>query len=247
MMLKTVWCFIAGLFCFISVSVYAAPHSISLVFLSFSDTTPYSEMKTNEIIDDYLLEELLNIPFIHVMERRVIKEALDAERKLVLTDKDIKNVVATNDFATVFAAAENDLNSKKKGDSIPAEVTRVIGSRYHADYILHGTIDYLGKGKNFMMVPLPNFALSSVNPYLEAWVTLRLIEAKTGRVLWCRKEKGISKDSLYGIMKGTQGVSFGTSEFSNQFFVEAMKKVSKKFAKSFANDLETGKLILRNN
>ena len=140
----------------------------------------------------------------------------------------------------MFAAAENDLNSKTKGDSIPAKNTKVIGDKYHVNYILHGTIDYLGKGKNFMMVPLPHFFVSSINPYLEARVTLRLIEAQTGRIVWSHKERGGSRDSLYNLKDFT----FGTGEFSNQLFVEAMKKISKKFAESLADDLEKGRVLL---
>lgn len=222
-------------------TAHAAPRPISIVFLTFSDLTPYSEMKTNEIIDDFLLEELLNINSIHVMERRVIKEALDAEKQLTLKDKDVQNIVANNDFATVFAVSDNDLNNKRRGDSIPAKQTKVIGEKYHAGYILHGTIDYLGKGKNLMMVPLPHFFVSSVNPYLEARVTLRLIDAQTGKIVWSQKEKGVSKDSLYNL----KGFTFGTGEFSNQLFVEAMKKISKKFAQGLADDLEKGNLLLR--
>lgn len=132
---------------FIFSTVHAATRSISMVFLTFSDSTPYSEMKTNEIIDDYLLEELLNLKNVRVMERRVIKEALDAERKLSLSAKDVDEVVANNDFATVFAAADNNLNEKIRGDYVPVKQTKLIGQKYHADYILHGTIEYLGKGK----------------------------------------------------------------------------------------------------
>ncbi len=88
---------------FYVLSVCVAMRPISLVFLTFSDTTPYSEMKTNEVIDDYLLEELLNSHSVQVMERRVVKEALDAEKHLVITEKDVKDVVANNDFAIVFA------------------------------------------------------------------------------------------------------------------------------------------------
>ncbi len=226
--------------CLVYSSADAAPKPIKLVFLTFSDVTPYSEMKTNEIIDDYLLEELLNIPFIHVMERRVIKEALDAERKLVLTDKDMKNIVETNDFATVFAEAENDLNSKRKGDYIPSKQTKIIGQKYQADYILHGTIEYLGKGKNFMMVPLPHFFVSSQNPYLEAHVFIRMIEASTGEIVWTCREKGVSKDGIYKV----KGFTFGTGEFSNQLFVEAMKKISKKVVTTLVNDVEKGILKL---
>ncbi len=239
-MFKAIHCFLISILCFVSISVYASPRSISLVFLTFSDTTPYSEMKTNEVIDDFLLEELLKLNSVRVMERRVVKEALDAERQLSLSEKDVKAVVAANDFSTVFAAAENDLNSKTKGDSIPAKNTKVIGDKYHVNYILHGTIDYLGKGKNFMMVPLPHFFVSSINPYLEARVTLRLIEAQTGRIVWSHKERGVSRDSLYNLKDFT----FGTGEFSNQLFVEAMKKISKKFAESLADDLEKGRVLL---
>lgn len=226
---------------FIFSTVHAATRSISMVFLTFSDSTPYSEMKTNEIIDDYLLEELLNLKNVRVMERRVIKEALDAERKLSLSAKDVDEVVANNDFATVFAAADNNLNEKIRGDYVPVKQTKLIGQKYHADYILHGTIEYLGKGKNYMMVPLPQFMVSSINPYLEAWVTVRLIDAQSGKILWWRREKGVSRDSLYNI----QGFTFGTGEFSNQLFVEAMKKISKKVADSLEKDLEQGKLNLR--
>ena len=239
-MFKAIHCFLISILCFVSISVYASPRSISLVFLTFSDTTPYSEMKTNEVIDDFLLEELLKLNSVRVMERRAIKEALDAAKKLSLSAKDNDEVVANNDFATVFAVSENNLSEKTRDDYVPDKLTRILGQKYNADYILHGTIDYLGKGQSFMMVPLPQFFVSSTNPYLEARVTVRLIEAKTGKILWCRREKGVSKDSLYNI----KGFTFGTGQFSNQLFVEAMKKISKKVANSLGKDLEEGKLIL---
>lgn len=127
------------------------------------------------------------------MERRVIKEALDAERKLSLSAKDVDEVVANNDFATVFAAADNNLNEKIRGDYVPVKQTKLIGQKYHADYILHGTIEYLGKGKNYMMVPLPQFMVSSVNPYLEAWVTVRLIDAQSGKILVAQGKRSFKR------------------------------------------------------
>ena len=233
-MRRAIQVILACVLCFFILPAHAAQKPVSIVFLSFEDNTPYSQMKTNEIIEEYLLEKLLDINSVQVMERMVVKEALDAERKLTISFQDIDEVVANNDFASVFAASENDLSNKTKSEHVSSKQTRIIGEKYHADYILHGTIDYLGKGKSYMMVPLPKFTVSSENPYLEAWVTVRLIKAETGEIVWRRKEKGVSKDSLYGI----KGFTFGTGEFSNQLFVEAMKKISKKVAKDLSLDIE---------
>ena len=67
----------------------------------------------------------------------------------------------------------------------------------HAKYLLHGSIDYLGTGESSFMLPFPKYDFSYKAPYLDAVVTIRLIKADTGEVVWLAQKRGASKESLW--------------------------------------------------
>ena len=78
------------------------------------------------------------------------------------------------------------------------------------------------------------------NPYLEALVTVRIIKAETGKVIWKMQEKGVSKESLIQY----KGVTLGTGEFNNTMFAEAMDKISVRIASDLQEDIAQKKLVL---
>ena len=91
-----------------------------------------------------------------------------------------------------------------------------------------------------MMLPLKNSLFEMKNPYLEALVTVRIIKAETGKVIWKMQEKGVSKESLIQY----KGVTLGTGEFNNTMFTEAMDKISVRIASDLQEDIALKKLVL---
>lgn len=219
---------------------FAEKNSASAVVITFADRTPYSELHTNKIIEPRLVEELTSLPELSLMEHFAIQEALTVEKKLNTTIDNVSAVVDNADFEKVFEAVNSNVTNKGTGAGILPAKTRMIGKKYHADYLIHGTIDYLGKNSKHIMIPLKNSLFEMNNPYLEAVVTIRIIKAETGKVVWKKQEKGVSKESLIQF----KGVTLGTGEFNNTMFREAMDKISIKIAKDLKEDLSLKKLVL---
>lgn len=225
----------------VSGSCYAMGKIPTMVFLTFTDNTPYSDMQTGSIMDNLLLDRLLETDSFDIVERSVAKDVLEIETQLNITNDGVDKAVENNDFSYIFGASENDLTIKEEGEGVSPETTRLIGKKHHADYILHGTIDYLGKDSRTIMLPLKHFQFGSSTPYLEAVATVRIIDAATGRIIWVKKEKGVSKDSLVKL----QNIKVGTGLFNNQLFYEALDKISKNVVKALIKDLQSGKIILK--
>ncbi len=212
----------------------------SAVLITFADRTPYSELHTNKIIEPRLLEELSSIPELALMEHFAIQEALTVEKKLNTSLDDVSTVVESTDFQKAFETVNSNVTNKSVGAGILPAKTRMIGNKYHADYLIHGTIDYLGKNSKQIMLPLKNSLFEMKNPYLEALVTVRIIKAETGKVIWKKQEKGVSKESLIQY----KGVTLGTGEFNNTMFAEAMDKISVRIARDLQEDIALKKLVL---
>ncbi len=210
------------------------------VVISFADRTPYSELQTNRIIEPRLVEELTSLPDLVLMEHFAIQEALSVERKLNSSIDNVSTIVDNTDFQKAFETVNSNVTNKGTGARILPAKTRMIGKKYHADYLIHGTIDYLGKNSKQIMLPLKNSLFEMKNPYLEALVTIRIIKAETGKVIWKKQEKGVSKESLIQF----KGVTLGTGVFNNTMFREAMDKISIKIAKDLQEDLSLNKLVL---
>ena len=245
--LITVLCFLISL---LKVAiVVAAETGASAVVISFADRTPYGELHANQVIEQSILENLMYLPQLTLMEHYALQETLIAEQELNNPLGSVSRMVETNDFRKALDATKNGIGRKRKGESVSPVKTRMIGNKYHADYLIHGTIDYLGKNRHETMVPLPGLLFSIDNPRIEALVTVRIIHADTGKIIWSKQENGVSQDSLIRLkmMKKdkTQDMSFGTKEFNNKMFQEAMEKISVKIVKAVRQDMIDKKLVLQ--
>ena len=208
--------------------------NVSMVVLSFDDSTPYKSWQTAEIMEDLLLSDIMNFPDIDLMERSTVKEAVLAEQSLNGTSVD--NIVGTDDFDVIYDGVAGQACLQKVGDKVNPEKTKYLGEAHHARYLLHGSIDYLGTGESSFMSPLPAYDFSYKAPCLDAVVTIRLIKADTGEVIWLTQKRGASKESLWKY----KGVSIGSDELNNQLFVEALEKISKKVMKQMTEDMKKG-------
>lgn len=208
----------------------------SMVVLSFDDNTPYKSWQTAEVMEEFLLSDIMDFPEIYLVERSTVKEAIIAEQSLNGSNAD--NIVDTDDFDAIYDGVAGQACLQRIGDKVNPDKTKYLGKAHHAEYLLHGSIDYLGTGESSFMSPFPAYDFSYKAPYLDAVVTILLIKADTGEVIWLTQQRGASKESLWKY----KGVAIGSDELNNQLFVEALEKISKKVMKQMSEDMKKGVL-----
>ena len=208
----------------------------SMVVFSFDDNTPYKSWQTAEVMEDVILSDIMDFPNLYLVERSTVKEAIIAEQSLNGSNAD--NIVGSDDFDAIYDGVAGQACLQRIGDKVNPDKTKYLGEAHHAKYLLHGSIDYLGTGESSFMSPFPAYDFSYKAPYLDAVVTIRLIKADTGEVIWLTQQRGASKESLWKY----KGVAIGSDELNNQLFVEALEKVSKKVMKQMSEDMKKGVL-----
>ncbi len=238
---KFVGCFLMLVLYFTVVAGNAnAQTPVKVVFMDFANNTIYSDFQVDEIMDELLLERLFEANKFIIMERYNDEETINAEGKINFTSEHLFNSVDKKDFSAIFQASENDISIKNKGDYVDAKYTRIIGEKNNAEYLLYGSIDDLYVKSGFVILPLRSFVLSNTSQSLEAVVTVKIIKASTGEVVWTKQEKAASKNSVNKAL----GVTLGTKGFSSDLFYESLDKISKKVVKDLVKDLKKGKLVL---
>lgn len=210
----------------------------SVVILSFDDNTPYKSWHTAEVMEEFLLSDIMNFPKLYLVERSTVKEAIIAEQSL--NGSNAENIIDTDDFDAIYDGVAGQACLQRIGDKVNPDKTKYLGEAHHAEYLLHGSIDYLGTGESSFMSSLPQYDFSYKAPSLDAVVTIRLIRAQTGEIIWLTQKRGVSKESLWKY----HGVAIGSDELNNQLFVEALEKISKKVMKQMTEDMYKGILKL---
>lgn len=239
-MKKIVLCLTFLLICHFS--VFAADEIPNVAFLRFVDNTKYTNIHTGAIVSELLLTDLIDNPYIKIIEHGVMNDAIEAEGKLNNDALLADNAAENEDFAYLIEAQQRkDISKTVRGDFLPIEDVQVLGNKYGADYILHGTIDYLGTSETINSDLVSVIGLEKTTFSLIVVATVRLIDTQTGEVIWAYRKQGASKDKKYD----TSIISIGVKGFNATLFDEAIEKLSKCFAEQLQKDLETKKLILK--
>lgn len=225
-------------FCFITPAL--AGNLPSAIVIKFNDNTSYKSFKTNEIFSNIILDGLLSLDNIYLVDRMVTNDVLAMEDDVVCSDEKIDEAVKNKDFNSIFNASKSDVAFKRQGDYLPVDKTSKLGMRYGASYIVHGSVDFIGGNERSRTVAWNGVSLGHSSKSVEMLATLRIIEAKTGMIIWQRRVKEKTKDKYEVIDK----LSFGTKEFSDRLFYEVVEDISSKFIRSLKKDLDKGILIL---
>lgn len=229
------------LMCFCG-NTFALESLSNIAFLQFVDNTQYSQLNTRNVLSELLLNELIELDDINIVEHGVIKEALEEEKYLNNDNTLMNNAAENGDFAFLLENQKHfNIDSTNPGDFIPLDSVKRIGDKYCADYLLHGTINKLGTEEEIHTELMPIFGLQKVKLYLTAEATVRLIEVKTGRVVWICKSIGVGKERKYdaGI------ISAGVDGFSATMYDEALADSARNIAKELNKAIEEKRLILR--
>lgn len=221
---------------------FSASASINVAFLKFVDKTPYTKLNTGNIVSELLLNELIGFESINIVEHGIIQEALEVENRLNKDQTSMSAAAENNNFAFLLESQNRKAISETvQGDFLPVDDIKFIGDKYGADYILHGTIDYLGSRKEIKTDWVPIVGLEKTNFVLDITSTVRLINIKTGEVVWVHKEKNTSKDRKFDI----GSLSAGADKLNATLYDELLAKVSQNMAKALSKDIKSKKLVLR--
>lgn len=226
-----------SIFCFVETTF--ATNVPNMVLMNFSNNTQYEKINSPVILSEFLLGQMITIPYFNLMEHNDTKDVLDAEKRLNADESTIKDAMAKDDFAYIFEVHTNDVNQKGKGEFVQLDDVQVVAKKHKAEYVFHGSIDYLDSSvKEFATLYK---SVDGKNLCIEARVTARIIDASNGKIVWSKSVKGIGSDEFVVIEKNFY---FGTEALNAELVFDALRKASKKIVKELNKDLEKCNLVL---
>lgn len=241
MIARTIICLMA-LLCVSYLPTSVNANEVSrLVFLTFNDNTEYKQIKSNEIFSEYLLEKICVGKFFTVTEHFMDETVLDVEKNLNSDSYSIKKAKENEDFEFLMTVHDDSIHKKGAGQFLSQELTRTIGEKYNVDYILHGSVEYLGADIEIDTSLVSIAGIEKTKPYLVAVVIVRLIDALSGQVVWTCQAYGKAKDHLYS----GRNLKLGNGKLNSQLFYEAIDDVSRKVIDMLEDDIKNGKLVLK--
>lgn len=230
-------------------SAYAEDTCAMLVF---SDNTRFKKTGGADILSDLVLEKLVASNKISFKETKPLSN--DSVTQLYDENGKMYNIInqcrATGNYNPVFEGRQFDpayarsVDLAVEGDIVEPELIQKIGRDSGVKYLIQGTIDNYGVGKGqdllglaSLFLPIPGL-LSSDESILGVACTMRVIDAETGKVVWCKKM--YEQASVTSVNIGD--VSVGTDEMNTKMYYNAMNNVAEKLAATFLEDLKLHKL-----
>ena len=247
------------------------------VVLTFTDDTRYDQIRTTEILSARVVELLSDSGKINV----TLKRALDADIEAMLYDERVRGwsimqaAMSSGDFTPLFEGMFDERHAQsiataQVGQIISPEITKALGVKYKADYLIQGTIINLGVGNWWsedysemsnainmastftgmnsstnmigMSGPLGNLAGFDVTKTgIGVQCDVRLIKAETGEVIWCKRMLGLGTQKLYD----TGIAQFGKKKLNDKLRLKAIETVANKIVDELIADLDARKLFLR--
>lgn len=213
-----------------------------MAFLDFVNNTQYKTVNSEQDLAELLLADLIDLKEVYFVEQRVLKDTIEAQDRLNKGYVSMDKAAENQDFVYLLESqSRKEISQTVKGDFLPVEDVQIIGKRYGADYILHGTMDFLGSQKEIKTDLVPLLGVEKTKFKIIAVGTLRVIDARNGEVVWVCRDKGISIDRHYSSDK----LSIGYTSFSEPQVTEALIDLSKNLAKNMKKSIKDKKLALK--
>lgn len=164
--------------------------------------------------------------------------------------------------------AQSVATAQKDQIIMPEVIARISKENNNADYLIQGTIINLGTGTwladdlDFIAGTVSNMAqmassqasgilgnsLNALSGIGSVSVTIRgigvqcdvrIIEAASGRVVWCKRFKGVGQSRLIN----SAFFNFGHSKMSSNLYTKAMEKAAQKIKDELIKDMKSGNLF----
>ncbi len=251
--MKKFFLILTALFILSSTAFAQDPTSI---MLRFSNDTRYKNVDSASVLSDLVMEKLLASGKFNFRETKPIDEDIEAilydvkaQELLTITGSMSKgNLNELFEGADFNGETRDTIGSTKLGDIIDPKITSKIGNEHGAEYIIQGNIINLGNGdflnKDIEHVAkvldaasrlggMGGFSMSQEEAGIGVEVDLRIIEARTGKVVWYKNVLGKKITTLMkvGMFKA------GSTKLTSELYSEAMEEAAQKIADAIIGDV----------
>lgn len=247
---------------FINFSIASAA---SAVLMKFTDKTQFYESDCAEILSDLICEKLLASGKLKLKESYPID--ISAERKLYernAAEHDNAEIAfQTGNLDALFSGEGFNKNKAANidtavtGQFVRPELTRAIGEKNGVEYLIQGTLENIGIGtteddtigKDAAILARSGRTISIIGELLEGAkieqkflavaVSLRIIEASTGKVVWDKKIVG---ESHVTSLKNDK-IAVGNDKLQDETFHKAMNEAAENIVKAMLTDKDSQKFF----
>ncbi len=218
-------CILLVLVCFFAIASGRAVAAPVFVMLEYADETIYKDIDSAEIMSSIVLEKMVDKGYSFVEGQSSPEEA-----QLVGNSKEIPKELDM-DFG-YFLQTGSDITGVRlcnanEGDILDVELTSAIGQKYGADYLVYGTVNALGRMSDSDGGQLFGISYNLSESGLCAVLTLRIVEAATGKVIFKSKESASAKNQALG----AGALKLGQDKVNTNMYYGAMEKTVDKLIK----------------
>ena len=229
-----------------SATVSAAP---TCVMMKFTNDTRYQNIDSAAVLSDLVLEKLLASGKFNFVETRPLDENLE----LQLYDEKARDILAAEtgakrgNFNILFENGTFDKNHAQSistaqvGQIISPSITSQIGEAHNADYLIHGTIIAMGDGNIAESSRQNNIYAYHKEAVMAISADVKIINAKTGEVIWRKNAVGSKKTELVQVGK----IIVGTAKLSAEMYNTAMNRCAEKIVADLIADVDANKLFVK--
>ena len=241
---------------FANLSVVAAS---SGVLMKFTDNTRFYKIGSAEILSDLITEKLIASGKFSLKESHSID--ISAERKLYEKNAsehdNAKIAMETGNLDALFSGEgfnknkAGNIDTAVTGQIVQPELTRAIGEKNGVEYLIQGSIEQFGKAtdENGTIGGIAKLVGGSVGEifadaqtekkFLAVAVSIRIIEANTGKVVWDKKIIGQSHVSRLSNDK----LAIGNKKLQEETFHKALNEAAENIVKAIIKDKNSQKFF----
>lgn len=245
-----------------NVSVVAAA---SGVLMKFTDNTRFYKIGSSEILSDLITEKLIASGKFRLKERYPID--ISAERKLYeknAAEKDNAEIaIETGNLDALFSGEgfnqnkAGNIDTAVTGQIVQPELTRAIGEKNGVEYLIQGTMEGIGFGvteddsigKTATQIAQMHGTIGTIGKifsgaktqkkFLGVAVSMRIIEANTGKVVWDKKIVGYSHVTSLSNNK----LAIGNKKLQEETFHKALNEAAENIVKAVIKDKNSQKFF----
>ena len=243
----------------ILISNFSAVSASSAVIMKFTDKTRFYKIGSAEILSDLITEKLLASGKFHLKESYPID--ISAERKLYeknAAEHDNAEIAMQNENLDALFSGEGfnknkaaNIDTAVTGQIVQPELTRAIGNKNGVDYLIQGTLENIGFAvkSDENIGTLSKFigggigqifaGAKSEKKFLGVEISLRIIEADTGKVVWDKKVIG---NSHVTSLKNNK-VAIGNDKLQEETFHKALNEAAENIVKAVLEDKNSQKFF----
>ena len=238
---------------------FSVANAASAVLLKFTDKTPYYKIGSAEILSDLILEKLLASGKFRLKESAPID--ISAERKLyernAAEHDNAKIAMKTGNLDALFSGEGFNKNKAVNidtavtGQIVYPELTRAIGEKSGVEYLIQGTIEQFGTAKNVdgsigEIAKLFGGSVGEIfadaqteKKFLAVEVSMRIIEASSGKVVWDKKIIGYSHVT---VLKNDK-ISIGKNKLQEETFHKVLNEAAENIVQAMLEDKDSQKFF----